>query len=183
MTDITFTSRGGSFAFFQPVVFWIKCRETFLNKFYKKPGNFLFSYEKDIEKLIEFVHKAEEILGCQKTKFIPTGTDYAVEVEPSTFWKSCRIRMEFYTILLRAGLKYKGNFEECLFSEEYFKLTLPAVKRFLFGFTTYRPSNISSARRGWVTIFQCMGKSELRQSLIRTEKDEFTLVGRNALWS
>ena len=85
-------------------------------------------------------------------------------INPSQFWKGCKMRKQLLSILLRAGSKYdpdKDNYEEALYTQEYIKGTKSAVMRFLFGFTEYT-QNVC----GWERAFRAKTDSEIRKLLV-----------------
>lgn len=164
---------------------WINCREKFYNSFVPDLKGFFFSHEfGEREEIAAFINKTEEILDVEQSSFAKTNRPYALWVEPSVFWKKCEIRRSLFTILLRAGRKYKassGNYEDALFSQEYIKLTKEAVMRFLFGFTNYVRLD---GQKGWVSVFMHKKREDVRKRLVSSTKNKnSSLIGAGSLWT
>lgn len=179
---------------------WAKCRETFYDKFTPATIGFFFSHPNDTpHSIYEFILKTEETLrfagvSCESTKMSLTNRDYAVWVEPSTFWKGCEFKRSLFTILLRCGSNYKNDYEEALISNSYIKDTYVAVKRFLFGYTEYSNSGselkssfirTDNQKKGWVTNFKGLSKDEVKLLLRRPSDKENVknFYGVGSIWS
>ena len=131
---------------------WIDCRETFQQRS-KGIKRFLFYHRKNRGRHVAaFIEQVERKLGKRKfTTFGPTQWDSVIWVKPTAFWSMDDMRRSLFTILLRAGQSYnltRDNFDAALYSNQYARLTKPAVEKFLKGYTQYKGFNI-----GWYSEF------------------------------
>ena len=165
-------------------VIWENCRERFATTFGEQIEGFFFSHKGIMENVVNFIEKTEtEILEVPKSVFNPTNRGYALWVEPSMFWKCCEMRRSLFTILLRCGQSYEGNYDEALFSTDYAKRTKDAIVRFLFGFTKYIPEGYHWNYKGWVAIFENKSVRDIRQHLVSVNNGSQSFIGAGSLWS
>lgn len=142
---------------------WHDCRDTFAEDFYD--SKFLFDAGSEIEvaRVIKYIRAIERKMGLKKrVKFQLTTCDKIVCVCPSKFWLN-ECRLSLFTILLRAGRKYKGSIKKCD-SKEYLAKTRPAVKRFLSGHTKYAVKSLYEFQ-GWVKTFKKKTPEEVERML------------------
>lgn len=178
-----------------------KCREKFAlnfkvgtNGFYFKHSGFNGTRPANKSKNIAvFIKKTEAIL--QQTEFSGfalTNRDTIVWVEPSMFWKSCRMRRSLFTILLRAGIPYiaqKDNYEQALFEEPYILPTRLAIMRFMFGFTKYVGPSMDCETstyeyKGWKNIFEAKDEFTVKSYLVSPDENyKPNPELRKALWA
>lgn len=185
------TPQVGSFTVETPIN-WQKCRETFADRFTSDINGFYFSHAPEpqiSDAIYAFILKTEEILGVsgisiQPTKMSRTNRNYAVWVEPSSFWKDCEFKRSLFTIFLRCGAEYREcDYEKALMSQSYIRETIIAVKRFLFGFTNY--NRIESQPKGWVNLFANKTKEDVKTILVKPYGvlNEVNFFGVGSLWS
>lgn len=178
-----------SFTVEQPIN-WQKCRETFYDKFTPEMIGFFFSHDPAPEvpdNIYAFILKTEALLRIggatiEPTVFSHTNRNYAIWVQPSSFWKECRFRRSLFTILLRCGARYYGdNYEQALYSNKYIIDTCAAVKRFLFGFIQI---NDKIETKGWVNTFTNKSTEEVKILLTKPQViDEANFYGVGSIWS
>lgn len=128
---------------------WQSCREVW-HRIGRREKFFLYSHEISKGKTISnFITALEKRLGLRKFTVIgPTQRKTISWIKPASWWISGAMRNSFFTIALRAGYNYKGNFEEALFEHIYFRETRYAVERFLNGYNRY-----SGKMSGWYHQF------------------------------
>jgi len=127
-----------------------KCREFFHQR--KWNSHLLFCAAKTGRNVAKFIRRIETTLKVKPlTECGPTSDKRVMWVKISPWWLEDRIRKSLFTILLRAGRRYQGNFDEAVFSVWYTKRTKFAVKRFLSGHTKY--TRYARNYGGWVTAF------------------------------
>ena len=183
------------FSIFSPMK-WENCRERFSGPM-KKEGftGFYFSHDEDKgDAIAQFIFKTEEILNlAEKTTYTKTTCNKVLKIHMSDFWMASYVRRSLFTILPRLGNHYNGekdNYEKSIFSPSRspslgYVETLPAVKRFLYGFTTYDgidPVNADGSTyletNGWCRMFK---HSDSWKKLIK-ENNRPTPVGVGKLW-
>ena len=123
------------------------CREgfhddvLFVNKKNKnKTNQFIFAHGGTFKKLQEFIEIIENKLNLSarnKIKLFNIKPKYCL-VKISDWWKLNNFRLQFLTILLRAGTNYSKSVDYALYSQRYFKDTKLAVEMFLDGYTKVR---------------------------------------------
>lgn len=160
--SVHYQTEDGSFGLDQDPYLFEICRERFgvmwdhntLGFFFKHPSDKGYS-------VATFLKKTEIILNQKEfSQFSLTNRDCLLWVEPSYFWKQCRMRRSLLTIMLRAGMVYdpkNDNYEEALFSEKHVRATRQSVMRFLFGFTSYEGPDVENQKietRGWKYVFE-----------------------------
>lgn len=161
------------FALLQEDIKWEKCRERFALQFTGETNSFLYCHEVNPDNIASFIYKTEEIIGVNHCTYNKTNSDYIININPTNFWKECYVRRSFFTALVRASEKYNGNnYEESIFSNDFFRQTKRATMRFLFGFTKYigRMPNVNNEstllREGWVEMFKSVDDEYLRTYFI-----------------
>jgi len=121
------------------VVQWIGCREVFhrrANKTFRARGFYFVISKNGREDLAQFIKEVEDRLVLStRTKIHQTNLPDVVYIDPSRFWFRQWMRFSLFTILLRAGMRYKGNIEDTLKASTYSSQTYRAIIRFLEGRT------------------------------------------------
>lgn len=154
---------------------WLKCREYFHDDSHGI-NRMLFCHAKDRSyQVAAFINCIEDKLGIESSEVGPTQRNTISWLNVSTWWTNSSMRRSLFTILLRAGQRYRPedhNFEEALCSEPYARLTYPAVDWFLRGHTKY-----TGRMKGWFTQFRYgegnwerplpPSNSEIRRLLVR----------------
>ena len=169
----------------------------------KKLRVFFFALKPGVEgNCADFIQKTEEIIDIEKlghkySEFSKPTKPHCLWIKPSSFWSSCEIKRSFLTVLCRCGVNYivnndKDNYEDALFSINYFQLTQDATKRFLFGFTNTEQAakaveGQSSGSRGWHYVFNGKTAGQVKKLLAwpsGVPKPEIPvgLIEKDALW-
>lgn len=176
---------------------WEHCRENFSKIFKQHMSGLFFSHLPENDSNISsFIQKTEQILivgalqKINKSKFYNTNLNFALWVEPSSFWMKCPMKRSLFTLLLRCGSYYdknKDNYEEALYSVDYSKSTKKALQRFLYGFTefSYNGENFEGIGKGWVSYFankDCSSVCSKLKSPKEFSKTNF-LFGGEILWA
>lgn len=194
VSEIKQERRIGRFSISSNPLVWVGCRDHFLNVFgFNATGFFVTVKSGECEKSPAFILKTEEILDIQKlgfsnSKFSLTNRSYVIWIEPSLFWRECEMKRSFFSALVRAGLNYclqKNNYEDALYSSNYFKKTKLATIRFLFGNTDFQKefNGRSSKFRGWVNAFSGKDEKSIRKKLLPVNGNkETSLIGNGSLW-
>lgn len=195
ITSVISETSDGSFALDEPPHRFETCRERFGIRWNEDTIGFFFTHPVDKGySVATFLKKTEMVLKqTEFSQYALTNRDKILWVEPSPFWKSCRMKRSLLTILLRAGILYDpkaDNYEQALFAEKFVHPTKSAVMRFLFGFTKYvGPSiddQVSIESRGWKHVFDGQGSSFIQNCLKWPEqKDAYVPQGpvsKTALW-
>ena len=151
------------------------CRERFGSQWHSDTKGFFFKHPKDKGSAVAIFLRKTEIILKQKiySDFAKTNRDTVLWIEPSDFWKSCRMRRSLFTILIRAGMSYDpdiDNYEKALFGYKWAKATKSGVMRFLYGFTKYvgptiDDQNGSLETRGWKFVFESRSKESIIEFL------------------
>lgn len=173
---------------------WLHCRENFSKIFKFNDAGLFFSHEPGEENRISaFIEKTEDILiraalqNINKSKFYKTNLNFAMWVEPSSFWMGCAMKRSLFTLLLRCGCNYDyNNYEKALYSIDYCQSTKRAIQRFLYGFTEfkYKGESFEGIGKGWVSYFANKDSSEVCEKL---EAPQYSarisfLFGGEILW-
>lgn len=173
---------------------WMHCREQFTKYLTDRDKGFFFSHEPNNGKCVaDFILRTEDILiraalnNLEKSKFFVTNLNFVLWIEPSNFWRKCPMKISLFTMLLRCGLNYKGNYEEALYSTEHSKRTKKAIQRFLYGFTesSFDKSAFVGIGKGWVNCFNDKNIETICERLTcpdYLDKNEF-LFGEEILWT
>ena len=187
----TFCDSGvGYFAIDSPILRWERCRENFAGIFTAdKQGLFFVCRDSspgaDVD-VASFLIKTEEIIGLPEySTFLRTDNLRVIWVEPSSFWMTCAMRRQVFTIFLRAGINYladKDNYEDALWSEERARESKRAIMRFLFGYVRYIPNQ--EEKTGWVATFEGKDDDAIRKCLVLPSgcKEEYCIIGAGKLW-
>lgn len=101
----------GSFALDVSPLKFETCRERFAKHWDESTiGWFLKHPENKGKDVASFLVKTEEILKQKEfSKFSNTNRDSILWIEPSDFWKVCRLRRSLLTIIVRAGMFYANK--------------------------------------------------------------------------
>src|SRR4051812_32229863 len=145
---------------------WVSCREEFDEEF-PHDGIFLFYSGDNSENVARFINQVENRLNLKsRTKIQGFKTDKdLLLVSLSKWWQASVARRSLFTILLRCGLAYKGNFEKALSSQGYIKATREAVDLFFKGYTNCTHKDMGGFY-GWVEVFD-------KNSETVSDSDEF----------
>jgi hypothetical protein len=183
----------GSFAADRMPIKFEDCRERFATQWGKKTKGFYFKHRKDEgERVALFVLKTEQIVRQRNfSHFAKTNHDTILWVEPSYFWRSCPMRRQLFTLILRGGMNYdpkQDNYEDAMFNQEHLKQTRNAIRRFLYGFTKYvgdPPSGSPTLQgTGWHKLLRTKDEGFVKGVLVKPRgklyQSSFDL--RNALW-
>jgi len=154
------------------------CREEFAITWNENTTGFFFTHLADKGySIATFLKKIEIVLKQSKfSQYAMTNRDTILWIEPSMFWKECRMKRSLLTILIRAGMIYdpmKDNFEEAIFSEKFIKSTRLAVMRFLYGFTKYIGPTIEDQAieiYGWKYIFESHNEEYVKNCLVSSDE-------------
>lgn len=176
------------------IVEWSKCREQFHRKLTEAQQSvfYLAMPPNKEESIACLIYKIEEIISfnfpVEKSKFCRTNKDYALWIEPSSFWKECNAKMSLFTIFVRAGMDYdykKDNFDDVIYKQNLICEVSYSVERFLYGFTKFIPltENESKLDVGWVNLFKNKSKEQVRKQLVSPVKKETYLIGGTTLWT
>lgn len=185
-------------------IYWEHCREHFALKFTESTSGFFFSHPcNKADDIANFLTKIEYVLSLnQKSEmfdfslFRKTCRQNILWIEPSLFWKSCKIRRSLLTILLRCAFNYCSqldNFDDALFGNykenTYIKDTKHAFLRFMFGFTFWAEEEFSKLKsnddkHGWREEFLNLDKKEVKAKLFspNSEKKYLILFESDFLW-
>lgn len=179
---------------FDPIA-WESCRERFSGPM-KKPGFKGFYFAHDLGKgdtIANFIFKTEEILDLpERTTYAKTSCDQILKINMTDFWMCSYVRRSLFTILPRLGNLYnleKDNYEKTLFEPSRspthgYSTTVPAVKRFLYGFTVYDAPDPeyegtgSLETSGWCKLFY---RSDSWKKLVKEDK-KLSPIGIGKLW-
>ena len=120
---------------------WETCREEFPDKSIPI-HTFMFCHHSDKSYAVAcFIDKVEsKVKAKPRTVIGPTQYRKVSYVRLSGWWRKDKMRLSLLTLLLRAGQSYDpevGNFEQALCAMRYTRQTLPAIWRFLKGYTQY----------------------------------------------
>jgi hypothetical protein len=142
---------------------WEQCRENFAKRFTNAQNGLFFSHGvNNDENVCAFIEKTEDILirgalqNIIKSNFYKTNLNFAIWIEPSSFWMNCPMKRSLFTMLLRCGLIYNlKNYEEALYGYQYSKITKNAVQRFMYGFTefVFEDESFEGIGKGWASYF------------------------------
>ena len=141
----------GSFGFIKEVMpnraylvsSWETCREQFHEFIGSCPIRvFLFCHHPNKRYAVAaFMDKVEQMVKAPtRTVIGPTQLAKVSYIRISPWWMKDDMRKSLLTILLRVGQYYDpkvGNFEQTLCATRYSRQTLPAIQRFLKGYTWY----------------------------------------------
>lgn len=163
---------------------WESCRERFSSAMRKKSFKafYIVHAPANGEHIANFIFKTEEILNLpERTTYNKTTCNQILRINMTDFWMSTYIRRSFFTILPRLGNFYnteKDNYEKILFAPTTspahgWSTTGPAIRRFLYGFTSYDApdpdynGSSSLETSGWCKLFY---KSDSWKKLIKEEE-------------
>lgn len=140
---------------------WTYCREVFYGEANREL--FFFRHLSDqrgnVSRFIKIIEKRLKLKDG--IKFIETDEKEVTAVQTTKFWQD-RVTCSLLTILLRAGRYYDSSFKRSLGSEEYLVQTMPAVKRFLNGFTKFTGRTFF----GWRDAFMYTDDKKLEKLLV-----------------
>jgi hypothetical protein len=123
------------------------------------------------DNVVLFLQKIEEILKLEKrSSYKKTNLDYSIWIKVSPWWLETLTKRSFLTLILRIGMRYdvKESMTTTLSKSERGRGTLPAIKRFLRGFTKYVHEDPKcESDNGWVTRFYGKTPEQVRKLLIK----------------
>jgi hypothetical protein len=109
------------------------------------------------EALGRFMSEVEKRLKLDEMTIIQrTTNNNCLLIHVPEWWRSCYMRRQMFTILLRAGLIFDGNFDKAIGYMYYLDNTRQAFNRFFAGYTKFHPSATAYYRPmnwGWAHIF------------------------------
>ena len=166
------------------------CRERFGRIWNENTIGFFFTHPSSKGySVAAFLNKTEIVLKQSKfSQYSMTNRDTILWIEPSVFWKECRMKRSLLTILIRAGMMYdprRDNYEEALFTENLIKPTRLAVMRFLYGFTKYIGPTIENQNvetYGWKHIFENHGEQYVKNCLVSPDEKYIPNGIINGIW-
>lgn len=185
----------GYFSAIDPIA-WEGCRERFSSAM-RKEGfkGFYIVHDEDGngDNIANFIFKTEEILNLpERTTYAKTTCDRILRIYMTDFWMSTYIRRSFFTILPRIGNYYKSekDYEKLLFNPSVspangWSNTVPAIKRFLYGFTEYDAhepeyNGATLETSGWCRLFS---KENAWKRLVKEEqKPVISPIAIGKLW-
>jgi hypothetical protein len=139
-----------------------------------KSGMFLSHVQNDGDRHALFLQRIESALKLVKrSRFAKTNLDNVMHIKLSPWWLENKTRRSFLTLMLRMARDYdptKRWKEENIIAvaKRTFRgeSTLPAIRRFLRGYTIYPMENPRNTWRGWVEIFDGKNQYQVRQMLV-----------------
>ena len=186
--------KAGWFSAIDPLA-WEGCRERF-SATMKKPGfkSFYIVHDEGASKNVaSFIHKTEVLLGLSEmTTFNKTSCSAILRINMSDFWTTY-VKRSLFTILARLGNGYnveKDNYESLMFAPSKqpahgYNSTVPAVKRFLYGFTTYDApdpeysTGTTLETTGWCKLFY---RPNSWRKLIKPANKKVSPIAIGKLW-
>jgi hypothetical protein len=140
------------------LVGWWTCREEFSPYFKDDTATIFFSLPspESIVNLASFFADLEKQIGLtDNTQFNLTVRGKETVVFVPGFWRESLMRRQLFTILLRCGTVYDGDFQKALFSQPYAASTIIAVNKFLDGYNCLTPPGalLFSQNYGWAAFF------------------------------
>ena len=141
---------------------WWDCRELFQEDFTKRTETILFAHKSGhYQRIQSFISTAEELLDVASSEVGPTQRKTISYIIPSDFWTQCPIRRSFFSILLRASVRFTGDFDAALYKNMYVASTRLAVERFFGGHKTY-----NGRQTGWCDQFRGKSIKQVRRLLV-----------------
>ena len=146
---------------------WYGCREDFQTSS-KKIEHFVFRQEVGTyRRVIKFMERIQKDLQLKKKsclKFSKTTDDKITYIVMSAWWLRPE-RRSLLTALLRAGQHYKrkSSYKSAMRKIEYLDDTMPAVERFLEGYTKARSK--WDNHYGWYDELEGLTKDEMKKAL------------------
>jgi len=158
------------------------CRELFEHKFITgcttghtyNPNHcyFLSSLSNDVmERVAKFIRETENTLNLfHLSKFNRTQHHNVMKITLSDFWKGyspdLTMRISVFSLLLRCGVNYYGDYRAALNSVPYAVVTMPALNVFLSGKTKFLGTHQWHLRKNWVHNFQNLDESTSARLLV-----------------
>lgn len=140
---------------------WYACRDQWHREQETGPGLILMAHRPaEAPAIRSFISLAEDLLQVDRTEFYVTQRKSIMCLYPSPFWLQVPMRSSLFTIMLRAGMRYKEDFDEALYGNYYGSQTKAALERFFAGHTHYR-----GKKRGWVNQFRDRTPQEVHRLL------------------
>ncbi len=175
--DMTTSIKPGWFGYMDdevPVIEWTHCRDIFQslrNQCLMQKGMWYCHKKGCADNLCAFLDQLESILKIKKRSYLKkTNEENIIWIQPSPFWITDFIRRSFFTLALRCGVYYKrskNNFLEVFNERAICVGTIPAIKRFLDGYTLYPLDDPEYNTYGWQYTFFGKNESELQGMLIK----------------
>ena len=140
---------------------WWDCRELFQEDFTKKTETILFAHKSGhYPRIRTFISIAEELLNAPTSEVGPTQRKTISYIIPSDFWTQCPMRRSLFSILLRASVRYQGDFDKALYRNIYVASTRRAVERFFGGHHAY-----NGRKTGWCDQFRGKSTKQIQRLL------------------
>lgn len=155
-----------------------KCRDRYQNVSNTKilRGGMFFSHlPNDGDRHKIFLEKIESDLKLEKrSRFQKTNRTDILFIRLSPWWLENKIRRSFLTLMLRSSKNYdpklpwkQENVIAVASRCDYGMNTIPAIKRFMRGYTVCLTENPKLSYRGWVEIFTELNEIEVRRLLVK----------------
>lgn len=134
----------------------------FQEDFTKRTTTVLFAHRQGhFPRVRNFISLSEEILGVSTSEVGATQRKTISYILPSDFWIGCPMRRSLFSILLRVGMKYEGDFDEAVRKNYYAAKTQAAIERFFAGHTTY-----TGRMTGWCDQFAGRSSKRVERLLV-----------------
>jgi hypothetical protein len=147
---------------------WQTCREV-MQLFFRThhPGIWFSFPPEELNDVVHFMSWVELTLAIPyRSEIYRSNHDDIVYIGVSDWWRSCEMRKNAFTMFLRCARSYATltgsdkNYKNALLSYPYSRNTMPAIERFLLGFTRYTgaiPQKVSPSsghiNQGWNATF------------------------------
>jgi hypothetical protein len=105
--------------------------------------------------LSHFFTEVSKKLGIEPTIFNLTDDDNIILVTVPRFWLQTYTHRQLFTILLRSGVSFVGDFNKALLSDPYAANTKRAVQKFFDGYTKISRQHSTCVYNGggWADFF------------------------------
>jgi hypothetical protein len=156
---------------------WYSCRDGYQSVYKSKitRNGIYFSHTAgDGDKVVLFLMKIEDKLKLQvRSKFRKTNLDYVTWIKISPWWLENKTRRSFLTLMLRMARDFNPTAPKRTETIENVASrsgrgveTLPAIKRFLRGFTICSDESPYAAI-GWVNTFANIDNKTVKKLLVK----------------
>lgn len=144
------------------------CREVFANSFKQQKSIFFNAGSRGkVTNLVLYFRVLENKLGLkpeERTAFEHTSSEAGtVHVIVSDWWTKSNLRKQAFTILLRCGTAFHGDFDAANNTVDYFKQTKAAFQMFFDGHN--KPAR--DIGMGWVQSFNGKTKADVEKILLK----------------
>lgn len=153
------------------------CREVFAKSFQPKVTTMFFNAgaRHKVVNLAVFFKQLEDKLGIPNDKKSTfrnyTGGDKdskgVAAVIVSSWWMVSEVRRQAFTIFLRCGTEFRGDFDAAVLSNNYAKATIHAIKYFMEGNTQLAAGEAAmEGANGWYSRFHSATPFTIRDRLV-----------------